>query len=36
MMKQRFGVVSVVLLLGFLASCQRVPEKRYEMQGKVV
>ncbi|MDM7997930.1 MAG: SCO family protein [Acidobacteriota bacterium] len=36
MMKQRFGVVSVVLLLGFLASCQRVPEKRYEMKGKVV
>lgn len=35
-MKQRFGVVSVVLLLGFLASCQRVPEKRYEMKGKVV
>lgn len=36
MIRQRFRITSVVLLLCFLSACQRVPEKRYEMRGKVV
>ncbi len=36
MTKQRFCIVIFVLLLGFLSACQRVPEKRYAMTGKVV